>query len=649
MICIGIVLVGVAVAQDDPYRSLLDQVGEAEIYKDADVGIVFDSTDVLVENTGLSHVTTHQLLKILSWKGARRITALRFDYDPASNVLEPRAVKIHRADGTVEPVDLNSILDLPQPQYMIYWGTRMKVLELPRLNVGDAVELETYKKGFQIAYLEDELPPDDQRYIPPMRGHFYDVVTFQEGDPLREKVYVLRISRNLPAQYHVYNGEVFSSLTFEDSLLVYTFWKQDMPAFKHEPRQPGSTDIVPKLVLATVKDWPEKSRWFFAVNDTVFGANDDVRRTAQEIVRGLKSEDEQIEAVLHWTAQNIRYSGITMGKGEGYTLHPGTMTLHDRCGVCKDIAGMSVTLLRALGFTVYPAMTMAGARVEMIPADQFNHCVVAVKRDDGSYKMIDPTWAPFAMDVWSPAEGEQNYVIGSPQGENRMAIRSYAPEENLTKIDLEGTLNEKGDLEGTITLEGTAYGDTRIRRGIAYSAAERHQAMFADWVAHIAPDAELLGVSQTDINDLYKPYRLEIRFKAPAYALAADDVLLFSPAAAKFAQASPRAFDFVYEMSVEERQNPMMVWNTRRVVIKESLKLPKGYKLTDPPANKNEGGEMASCRTEVSQDGTTLATSVDYKVYQRTIPAQYYSQVKGSYDAIKDFSGETWQIKKGSK
>ncbi|TKJ40321.1 hypothetical protein CEE37_08320 [candidate division LCP-89 bacterium B3_LCP] len=636
-------------AQEDPYRDLIDGVGEGELYENADVAVVFDSTMILVEDTGLSHVVSHRLIKALTWTGARRTTALRFNYDPASNVFEPRKVVVHRKDGSMFDVDVENALDHPQPQRMIYWGTRMKVLELPRLDAGDAVEIVTYKKGFQIAYLEEELAADDEeRYIPPMRGHYYDSIIFGGSNPIREKVYEMKISRDIPAQYRVYNGEVFSSLTFDDDLLVYTFWKYDMPSVVHEPRQPGTSDFLPKVVLATVTDWPEKSRWFFEVNNEVLMPDGVVTRKAEEIVKGMKTDDEKIEEILHWTAQNIRYSGISMGEGEGYTLHSGMMSLNDRCGVCKDIAGMSVALLRGLGFTVYPAMTMAGSRVEMIPADQFNHCVVAIKRDDGSYKMIDPTWAPYAMDVWSPAEAEQHYVIGSPEGEDRMAIRTFAPEENLTMIDLKGNLKANGDLEGTITLEARHYGDARLRRGVAYHPAEDLQNMFADWVSYIAPNAVVTGTKQTDIDDLYKPYVLTISFSAAGYALKAEDRLIFAPAAANFAQSSPRAFDFIYEFRSDERQNPLHTWNTRNVTITETIKVPKGYKIIDPPDTEEQGGEMGSCYTEVTQKGRTLKTKIDYKVSQRSIPTEYYSEVKGAYDTVKDFADKTWLLKKGS-
>lgn len=635
----------------DPYRELIAEVGNSGIYEDADIAVVLDSTLVLVEDTGLSHITAHQLIKVLSWRGARRMTALRFDYDPATNVFEPKKVIIHRADGSCSSVDVAKALDHPQPQRSIYWGVRMKVLELPRLNVGDAVEIVTYKKGFQIAYLEEELPSgDEERFIPPMRGHYYDTIILQDGDPIREKTYTLKISREKPVQYKVYNGEIFSSVTFEDTLLVYTFWKTDIPAMKHEPRQPGASDFVPKVVLATVKDWPEKSRWFFQVNDEVLNPDEEVTAKAKEIVRGLKTEDEQIEEILHWTAQYIRYSGISMGKGEGYTLHSGMMTLNDRAGVCKDIAGMSIALLRGLGFTVYPAMTMAGARVEDIPADQFNHCVVAIKRKDGSYTMIDPTWAWYAMRVWSRAEAEQHYVIGSPEGEERMAIPTFPAEENQTNITLKGTIQPNGDLIGTVTIEGTSYGDTRLRRGVAYLPAESHDNLFSDWLSNIAPNAECIKVEQTDIDDLYKPFRLTLHFRASGYAIVGKDMLMFRPPAANFAQASPRTFDFIAELTADERSNPMLIWNTRLKTISETIKIPSGFQFVNAPEKPEEvGGDVASCRTEASlKNGTTFSTSIEYRVNQRTIPKEFYSEVKDSYDAIKDFSKKTWLLKKGS-
>ena len=87
------------------------------------------------------------------------------------------------------------------------------------------------------------------------------------------------------------------------------------------------------------------------------------------------SDEAKAKALVHWVAQNIRYSGQTMGEGEGFTLHSGEMIFEQRSGVCKDIAGMLIAMMRGAGLDSYAAMTMAGSRIDEVPADQFNHCM----------------------------------------------------------------------------------------------------------------------------------------------------------------------------------------------------------------------------------------------------------------------------------
>jgi transglutaminase-like putative cysteine protease len=157
--------------------------------------------------------------------------------------------------------------------------------------------------------------------------------------------------------------------------------------------------------MATAMSWEAKSRWFFDVNSDQFEVTPAIQEKVDEILKdqGLTRADEErkAKALLHWVAQNIRYSGQTMGEGEGFTLHTGDMIFEQRSGVCKDIAGMLVTMMRAAGMDSYAAMTMAGSRIDEVPADQFNHCVTALKLEDGTFRMYDPTWVPFNND-WRP-------------------------------------------------------------------------------------------------------------------------------------------------------------------------------------------------------------------------------------------------------
>lgn len=117
------------------------------------------------------------------------------------------------------------------------------------------------------------------------------------------------------------------------------------------------------------------------------------------------------------------------------------MNYTDRCGVCKDIAGTLVSFLRMAGFEAYPAMTMAGSRVESIPADHFNHCVAVVKLADGTYMPLDPTWVPFCRELWSSAEQQQNYLPGVPEGSDLCLTPVSAPENHYVRIKADNRLD----------------------------------------------------------------------------------------------------------------------------------------------------------------------------------------------------------------
>jgi hypothetical protein len=107
---------------DEELRALVVAAGDSKANDGADLVTVFKRTRVEVEESGLSHITDRQLLKCLTEKGAARLARLRFDYDPASNLVEVRGVRILRQDGTAEEVPLDTAVDLPQPQGGIYWG-----------------------------------------------------------------------------------------------------------------------------------------------------------------------------------------------------------------------------------------------------------------------------------------------------------------------------------------------------------------------------------------------------------------------------------------------------------------------------------------------------------------------------------------------
>jgi len=595
----------VSLLQASPVRDLIRNSGNATDYPNSNLLILFDSTRADVQESGLSYYTIHQLTKILTPQGALQMKAVKYGYDPLSAYVEIRKVVIYRNNGTTEEINPSSVLDYPAPARAIYWGAREKMAEVGRLEPGDAVEVFIFKKGFTYALLQQD---DDEKYIPPMRGNFYDIVPFYSSEPTLTKSYQVYVPKDKTIQYEFYNGECTSKVLFMDNTTLYAFSAQNILPLKSEPNMVAWDDVAPKLLLSTSPDWKAKSLWFNKVNEDYhsFDPTPEVRAKVSEIVKNAPTELDSISALTHWVADNMRYSGISMGKGEGYTLHSCKMDFTDRCGVCKDKAGMLISMLRAAGFEAYPAMTMAGSRIDYIPADQFNHCVTVVKRRNGEYQLLDATWVPFLRELWSSAEQQQNYLMGIPEGADLKITPVSSPDNHYVHINVESKLDENGNLSGKLTLTAEGQSDAAIRGMFTYSFKR-------DWGTKI--EKEFLrnfpsaNVTKVDFGDPYNyiagPILISVEFTIPGFAIAGKDELIFNPVTTKqlFASAMPYLY---WNTSVEQRNYGFRDRTSRQVEIEETITLPDGAVAENPFSATGINGRSNSGKFAWQQQGNIL-------------------------------------------
>ncbi|HEB84472.1 MAG TPA: DUF3857 domain-containing protein [Bacteroidetes bacterium] len=633
----------------------IDRAGNADDYPGEAYLIVLDRSVNRVKETGVTYVDGYMLYKVLTPEGEKRLSVLRWDYDPLSSYVEVREVNLIR-DGKRIPVDLASLHDLPAPQSMIYWGNRIKTLQLPRLRVGDGIEVRTFRKGFTYALLAQESggtapgsnapgsnAPGDERYIPPMEGEYFDIVLFQADVPTIEKRYELQLPADKRLHSREYNGPLYSSTSYSKDSTVYAWWGLDLPPRIHEPRQPAASDFVPKVVLATVESWQAKSRWFFDVNNNQFTVTPPIKAKIEEILRdqGLLNADEErkARALVHWVAQNIRYSGQTMGEGEGYTLHPGDMIFEQRSGVCKDIAGMLVTMFRGAGLDAYPAMTMAGSRIEDLPADQFNHCVVALHSESGRWVMYDPTWVPFNNDIWSKLETEQQYLIGSPEGHTLSEIRYSPPEESPLHVRHDAELFADGTLAGTIRLESSGAMDSRLRRIVYRSAARDFEDDIRALLAPLSDRIEDLRITHREAEDFSGDMWMEIRYRAPGYGLPVAGGLEFHDPLMPVLTGNIYLFRAGYTDWKPERKTDVFLYYTQLLDVVETLKLPKGFTVQQPPQSEEVDADYGYFKgtSEVKRGKLTILSRAE--VRRRQIPPSGYEGFYNAMEEAKSWAG----------
>jgi hypothetical protein len=335
-----------------------------------------------------------------------------------------------------------------------------------------------------------------------------------------------------------------------------------------------------------------------------------------------------------------------MGKGEGFTLHPGTMIFEQRSGVCKDIAGMLVTMMRAAKIPAYPAMTMAGSRIEEVPADQFNHCVVA-RRTGDDWIMYDPTWVPYNNDIWSKLETEQHYLIGSPEGETLSRIPYSPPADSPLRLRHDARLLADGTLEGMMRFEGKGAMDGRLRRLVVRTPRRRLGDRFAELLAPMCPGVEGVIVSHRSADDFSGDMWIEVRYRAPAFAVPIGEGLEFrSPAMTVLVHDGLlfRAGEATWEE--DERKTDVFLYYTQHIDAEETIRLPRGFVATVVPASEEEDHTYAFFKGTGEAQDNRLTIRSRAEVRRRQIPPDGYTGFVAAMREARDWSEALFRVER---
>lgn len=630
-------------AQSDQALRLLKESGDQKNYPGAAFLVVFDSTLVEMQETGLSYYHTHQLFKVLTPAGGRQLHAIRYGYDPMSAYAEIQKVIVYKADGSQQVFDLSKEKNYVTPGGTILWGASEKLMDLGRLEPGDGIEVFLFKKGYTYALLE---PENEDKYIPPMRGHFYDIIPFWVSEPTRVKYYEVRMPKSKTAQYKLYNGgNLLKSAEREGGETnSWSFWATDILPSKTEPNMVSLSDVAPKVLISTAPDWFSKSKWFYSVNEDFgsFETTPEITAKVKELLKGAKDEIDSVSRLTHWVADEIRYFGLNMGPGEGYTLHKGEMTFADRCGVCKDKAGLLVTMLRAAGFESYAAMTMAGSRIDYIPADQFNHSVAAVRLSDGKLHMLDPTWVPFVRELWSSAEQQQNYLIGLPEGQDLQETPISDPENHYLKVRIQSNISPNGDLDCQLVLNAEGQTDAGFRRIFTGSDKKNWQQNLESLILEYFPTAVLVESSYAPANIvqvLDGPIQLNFHFRIANYAVSRNQEIILVPVA--FAKLFARQQAHLgIDTSIEERTYPFRESCSRSIDFEETISFNQPVEIGYSGKLPRVDGSGATWNGSIRTEGNKLIVSQKASYKKRIYQPEDWSSYKAAVLAQKQVSKE---------
>jgi hypothetical protein len=508
--------------QDRRAQRLLELLGEesevldwlrepAELWRMADAAVEGKPALMLLDHRQIrflpSRLTEERVQQVFMITDAARADELLVHHIPfvaEKERLRVLRARILRRDGSEVGARQGDTPRLSEPEFNIYYDTRLRVLRFNELSNGDLIELawvlsETDEanetgpyngglislgRGVRVARIEIELAGPEGLLPAWELAHL-------EGDPKREED---------PS------GEV----------RLRWLW-EDVPAIRADMPPAPQLLVTPYLVYSNHPEWGDLADWYARHIEPRVRVSEQVEETALRLVDGYDERLERISRLYRFVTNDIRYVGLEFGEHR-FRPFSADWVLHHRIGDCKDKAALLVALLDAIGVPAQMAMVrtadLGPVSNELAVLEIFNHAIVYLPEDD---LWLDGTATGHALFPPPPMDqGALVLVIDGPQSGPRVS-----PSPGAGRSTSRFILSPGAGSEVAITIESRDTGEAAdIRR--ARFAGSRDPQLFARWLQEQFPGAQLAGEPRLQLAPGRDPTVVEIDGTVPRSALASS-------------------------------------------------------------------------------------------------------------------------------
>lgn len=495
-------------------------------YPDADEVILNDRTFTDYQADGTYEVWSESAVKVLTEKGRRSNRTASLYYDAAYGTAEYVLAEVLHADGSSTAVDIaansRTMIDPSQMESNIYDPNNKVIsLSIPELGIGDTLHYVTSRKLTK----------------PRVPNTFSDYTIYELTSPIVEANYTVNAPEKLPLINIALKDKVDDTMTFScvtnNSTISYTWKAHNVPRMFTEPAMPPLHTVVQRLLVSTIKDWKDLSRWYWNLCEPHLNAvSPDLIKKVQELTADTEDPQQKIENLYYFVSQEIRYMGITIeDEAPGYEPHDVSLTFKNRYGVCRDKAALLVSMLRQAGFKAYPVIIHVGPKKDAeVPQPYFNHAVVAVENEDGTYQLMDPT-NENTKDLFPRYLGDKSYLVAKPEGETLLTSPIIPADENLVRIDTQAWVDDDKTVRAESVIHFDGINDTAYRGRLSRIKPEQQREFFETRLKNALPAAELeeFELSPKDVRDTSQPQQLTLKYRVANQFVEGDRQVIFSP------------------------------------------------------------------------------------------------------------------------
>ncbi|HWO11192.1 MAG TPA: DUF3857 and transglutaminase domain-containing protein, partial [Polyangiaceae bacterium] len=611
---------------------------KASDYPGANSAYVLQEQSVVYQSDGQFEVTVHNAQLVLTSEGKSQAASASLYYAKDAERMEVLSARVIKRGGAVVEVAPSDIQDVEQSGEANIYDPQGRALRVtfPSLAIGDVTDI-----SYRLT-----------RALPTRPGFFNDSFWFQSFIPVLWARYEVDGPSALPLTSVVYRKErapkLEASKTAHGDRVHYRWSAQRVPQLVPELSMNYGVEM-PIVVVTTDPSWEHFSQWWAQLTEPQLEATPALRAKVAELTRGAQTDDAKVKALYDFVAQDIRYRGLGVGPRTGYTPRKAEDTYTSRWGVCRDVAILLTSMLRASGLSAYPVLTNVGEPVlDKVAYDAFNHAIVAMPKAGGGWTYLDPT-AKNNNALLPGNEAEQDALVSTLQGEPLRRIPALDPSENLGRAITQTTLHADGSMTSKARLETKGLFDLGVR-SIAAQMRQDQQRDLIESILHDAlPDARLVSFELSNPLALWEPMTVKFEVNVPNAAHAMGQYQLAQTLVTSGALGIVEAFMPRALGALPERKYGLDARFTFRYDQEETVTVPESLSVAAFPNAARADSPVAALDAGCTQvSATTFVCKRSFQLKSRFINPSQYLELRKAFATLDQIARQPVILTGGS-
>ncbi len=520
---------------------------------------LLDHREIRFLPSNLTEERVQQAILITSGDRARDFLVHTLPFVAETERLRVLRARILRRDGSEVAARQGDSPRLSEPEFNIYYDTRLRVLRFSELEDGDLIE---------IAYVLAET--EEANETGPYNG---GLVMLGRAIPVGLMEVELSGPKSSIPAWELVDLEGTPTIEESESGEVALRWVwRDLPAVPRDVPTAPPLLVSPYLVYSNHPQWGDLADWFGRHVAPRVRVSEQVEETARRLVEGTDDRLERINRIYRFVTNEIRYVGLEFGEHR-YRPFSADWVLHHKIGDCKDKAALLVALLDAIGVPARMVMVRTsdlgpvGNRLAVL--EIFNHAIAYLPEDD---LWLDGTAAGHV--VYPPPSMDQDAVVLVVDGSSSQLQTTPDVGAGLSSLRYRVVAAAGDGVDIEVRSEDT--GDAADLRRSQF-AGSREPQRFARWLRGQFPGVQVVGEPSAQVFPSRDPAVVEVKGSMTRSALQSSGGVRVYPGEIEWkASAIPGG----------ARYGPLMVG------VKPDLEWTLEVELGRPPKNLPDSSEL---------------------------------------------------------